>query len=363
MKYILSLIITIVITASSFAQQSSSLVSNFSLNIKNPYILPAYELIKKNKPTVYSSSLSSEMPYDVFDGGATRFNGRKNWTLNKKEIRIGFSATQFLGDLGGKDQIGTDYRLKDLDWPSTSLAINLGYRYRFHSIFATTTSLYVGMLKGDDALTKETYRSARNLSFRAPIIDITQRIDFMIYKKEKVGKRYNVRGLHGFKNRNEQVFVFAGIGIVGFISQAKYQGKWVNLRPLSTEGQGLAGGIKKHLPVTVNVPIGMGFRVGISREWRIGVEATYVKTFSDYIDDVHGSYYDKGLLQAQKGATAAALSDRSGNNQWFGTGQQRGDIQKDSYYYISVILTKNVTYRNYTKTHKHYKLQKGKYKF
>ena len=135
------------------------------------------------------------------------------------------------------------------------------------------------------------------------------------------------------------------------------------MRPLSTEGQGLAGGIKKHLPVTVNVPVGVGFRVGISRQWRIGVEASYVKTFSDYIDDVHGSYYDKGLLQAQKGATAAALSDRSGNNQWFGTGQQRGDIQKDSYYYISVILTKNVTYRNYTKTHKHYKLQKGKYKF
>lgn len=365
MKYILSLFL-VTTTYVSIAQNGSGLQlsSNWSLNNK-PLFNSTSGLFSPKKtfstPNRYDFG---DVPYEVFDGGATRFNGRKNWMLNKKELRFSVCATQFLGDLGGKDQIGTDYRLKDLDWPSTGIGFMIGYRYRFKNLFATTTSISAGLLRGNDNLTHEHYRMERNLSFRAPYLDISQRLEFMIYLKEKVGKRYNIRGLKGFKNRNEQIYVFGGVGLIGFISQANYQGKWYNLRPLSTEGQGLLGGIRKTLPFTATIPMGIGFRVGISREWRIGLEATYVKTFSDYIDDVHGVYYDKNLLAQQKGEIAAALSDRSfGNTQGYAAGQQRGDLQKDSYYYINLVVTRNVTYKNYTKTHKHFKLQKGKYKF
>lgn len=364
MRYYLSLFL-VTITTISFGQSGSSAGLGTNFSFKKALNLPTSSIFAPKRTYKVSDRFSiGEIPYDVLDGGATRFNGRKNWTLNKKELRFSFAVTQFLGDLGGKDQIGTDYRLKDLDWPSTSFAGMFGYRYRFHNLFATTSSISAGLLKGDDALTKEFYRNQRNLSFRAPFIDISQRLEFMIYLKEKVGKRYNIRGLKGFKNRNEQIYLFGGIGVIGFISQAKYQGKWYNLRPLSTEGQGLIGGIKKTLPFTVTVPMGIGFRVGISREWRIGAEATYVKTFSDYIDNVHGVYYNNQLLYEQKGEIAAALADRSyGNTQGYSAGQVRGQPQKDSYYYINIVLTRNVTYKNYTKTHKHFKMQKGKYKF
>ncbi len=363
MKNVLNLILIFTITSISFSQNGSSGLSKYSFNNKKTFSLPRLIIVKEVRKQTFSNPYLYGIPYEVLDGGATRFNGKKNWTLNRKEIRIGLGATQFLGDLGGKDQIGTDYRLKDLDWASTSINAEIGYRYRFKRLFATTTSIHVGILKGDDALTQDPVRNARNLSFRAPFIDVTQRLEFMIYLKEKVGKRYNIKGLHGFKNRNEQIYVFAGVGLIGFMPQAQYQGAWVNLRPLSTEGQGMVGGIANRLPVTVTVPMGIGFRVGISREWRVGIEASYVKTFSDYIDDVHGIYYDKDLLFAQKGEIAYALSDRSGGNQGFGTGMQRGDKQKDSYYHINIIVSRNVTYRNYTKTHRHLKLQKGRYKF
>lgn len=364
MKYYLSLFI-LTITTVSIGQTGASLSLNNGFNFKKNLNIPTPNVFAPKRTYKENNSFNiRELPYDVLDGGATRFNGRKNWTLNKKELRFSFAVTQFLGDLGGKDQIGTDYRLKDLDWPSTSFAGMFGYRYRFHNLFATTTSISAGLLKGDDALTKEQFRNARNLSFRAPFIDIAQRLEFMIYLKEKVGKRYNIRGLKGFKNRNEQIYIFGGVGVIGFIAQAQYQGHWYNLRPLSTEGQGLIGGIKKTLPFTLTVPMGIGFRVGISREWRIGAEATYVKTFSDYIDNVHGVYYNKTLLAQQKGDIAAALSDRSyGNTSGYSAGAMRGQPQKDSYYYINIVLTRNVTYKNYTKTHKHFKMQKGKYKF
>lgn len=62
----------------------------------------------------------------------TNFNTQRNWSLNKKEIMFGIGATQFLGDLGGRDRIGTDYSLRDLDWRSTNLGGMIGFRYRFH---------------------------------------------------------------------------------------------------------------------------------------------------------------------------------------------------------------------------------------
>ena len=47
----------------------------------------------------------------------TNFNTQRNWSLNKKEILFGLGATQFTGDLGGRNQIGKDYSLADIDLP------------------------------------------------------------------------------------------------------------------------------------------------------------------------------------------------------------------------------------------------------
>ena len=68
---------------------------------------------------------------------------------------IGVGATQFLGDLGGRNQIGTGYSLADLDLPSTGYGGMIGYRYRFHPYWATTTSFNIGLLRGDDSQTQE----------------------------------------------------------------------------------------------------------------------------------------------------------------------------------------------------------------
>jgi hypothetical protein len=61
----------------------------------------------------------------------SNFNSQRNWSRNKKEIMFGLGATSFLGDLGGANQIGTDYSLKDIDFPSTGYGGMLGVRYRF----------------------------------------------------------------------------------------------------------------------------------------------------------------------------------------------------------------------------------------
>ena len=372
MRYTLSFFIFFSLSTTIIGQENSVMNFSSSLSLNSSKKSPAdffqNEFSMKRKTPILK--YIEDQPEVNFNTNDTRFNNQKNWTNNRKELRFSFGITQFLGDLGGKDQVGTDYSLKDLDLKSLNYMAMIGYRHRLSKLFATTTSLTFAILKGDDALTTEKYRNARNLKFRAPILELSQRLDFMLYRKEKIGRRYNIRGLKGFKNRNEQVYAFAGVGLVYFAPQGQIVGdnKWYDLRSKSTEGQGLLGGIKKYSPVTVCLPIGLGFRVGISREWRIGLEASYIKTFSDYIDDVHGVYYDNSLLAAQKGPIAAALADRSDKSiddqkTWFVGGQQRGDKQKDAYFFVNVVVTRNITYRSYTKTHRRYKLSKGKYKF
>ncbi len=277
---------------------------------------------------------------------SSNFNSAKNWKMNKKEFIIQGGATQFLGDLGGRDQIGTDYSLVDLDFPSTSFNVGIGYRYRFAPHFATTTLLNIGMLRGSDALTNDRDRNARNLSFRSPIVNLNQRLEWLIFVNEKYGKRYNMKGMKGFGEHHDQVYVFAGIGLAYFNPQAQYNGSWENLRPLKTEGQGLDGGAKVYLPFTATVPIGIGYRRALSGMWRIGIEATYVKTFSDYIDDVHGFYYDPAILATEVSATSAALSNPSVTHpEWFNPGSKRGEPQKDAYFYVNLTFYKNMSYK------------------
>jgi hypothetical protein len=141
-------------------------------------------------------------------------------------------------------------------------------------------------------------------------------------------------------------------------------GAWYKLRPLSTEGQGLPGGPTPYGLCTVTVPFGVGARIGISRMWRLGMEFSYVKTFSDYIDDVHGTYYDADIIGQAKGPIAYELSNPAiGKFNSFDTGLQRGDIQNDAYFYLNVVVSRNVTYRNYSRHIRRMKFKKGRYKF
>lgn len=277
---------------------------------------------------------------------------------------FGFGGTQFLGDLGGRNRIGTDYSLVDMDFPSTSFGGMLGYRYRFHPYWATTTSFNIGMLKGDDALTNEVIRNTRNLHFKSIIIELEQRIEAIVIANEKFGNRYNLsRHSKKMKDHNEQLYLFAGIGVSYFNPKANLNGSWVALRPMKTEGQGLEGGAKETMPITLTIPMGIGYRWGLSRMWRMGIEATYVKTFSDYIDDVSTVYYDPSVLAAQVSPDAAYLSNPSVNNTtWFAPGQQRGDKQKDAYFYLNIVFIRNLTYKDYAKQRKVHQW-KGRYKF
>jgi hypothetical protein len=271
------------------------------------------------------------------DAQHANFNSQRNWSLHKKELQIGIGATQFNGDLGGAEGIGRDYSLKDIDWPSTGVAFWLGYRQRFHPYFATTTSFCVFNLKGDDALSEEPSRNARNLHFRSLGIEVQQRLEFIFAANEKFGSTFNLPGQYSKKSRSQQYYVFGGLGLCYFNPKAQNaDGDWVALRNLRTENQD-----KPYSPLTFTIPMGIGFRMGISKMWRVGLELAYVKTFTDYMDDVSTNYADPSLLSSE----GAYFSNPDSP---YTIGDKRGDPnQKDAYYHMNVVFTRNITYKDY----------------
>ena len=97
------------------------------------------------------------------------------------------------------------------------------------------------------------------------------------------------------------------------------------------------------------IPYGIGVKEAINRYWSVGVEVGIRKTFTDYIDDVSGVYYDNNKLRAARGDMAADLADPSlsylpsgieGNGYQTAAGEVRGHSQhKDAYMFLNVTFS------------------------
>jgi hypothetical protein len=295
----------------------------------------------------------------------TNFNTNRTWQMNAKDIYFGVGASQFLGDLGGRDKVGANYSLADIDFGSTGFSVVAGYRLRFHKYFATTFNVNFALLRGDDKLTGNPYRHTRNLNFRSWTVSYDQRLEFILWSREEVGHRHRVPGLRGYKSKNYRFYLFSGAGFNYFYTQGKLDGTWHGLRAMNTEGQGLEGGPKKYLPITFQIPFGIGFRWGIGAAWTMGLEVSYIKTFSDYIDDVSTDYYDNNAIADAYGQLAADLADQNNgpNPNWTTSGETRGDTkQKDAYFMLNITFAKNLSYKSFGKSRfKRWKVVKAKF--
>ncbi len=281
---------------------------------------------------------------------------------NKKykwEACIGIGATNFLGDLGGANQIGTN-GFKDLEFSLTRPALSGSARYRRGRYWGYHAGFYWGQVSGYDYLTTEKYRHNRNLHFKSNIFELSVVSEFY-FTKERGGHIYKYKKLKGWRHIDMQMYLFGGIGGFWYNPKGSYNGVWIPLQPLGTEGQGLKPGMKKYNRVSVCIPVGVGFKYALNRRWSIGLEAGLRKTFTDYIDDASTVYYDPNeiaLNNGSLGAAAAFFSNPSQNEitpamndgvNPTGFGQQRGDA-KDNDSYMFVHLTVNYKIGKFRKT-------------
>lgn len=262
------------------------------------------------------------------------------WRRMRYEVIYGLGGANFLGELGGANQVGTNF-VRDFEITQTRPLASIAMRYKIMQDLAVKVGLYFAYLHGDDKTTTEQYRRNRNLRFRSPIIEFGPQFEYSIFR-ERIGHQYNLRRIRGIKGFAINTYFFVGLTGFWFNPQGQLDGKWYNLQPLGTEGQGLIPTRKKYSRIQIAIPYGIGFKYGLSRKWAIGIEYGTRKTFTDYIDDVSTTYFDNNLIRENYGDIAAQLADPSEGEypSWTAPGQQRGDAKdKDSYMYMIINLT------------------------
>jgi hypothetical protein len=282
-------------------------------------------------------------------------NKRYRW-----EAGIDVGASNFLGDLGGANRIGTHF-VRDLELALTRPSIGIHMRYRKDRFFGYRANFCYGFVSGDDALTQERYRKNRNLNFKSNIFEFSAIVEFYI-SKERPGHLYNYRKVKGWRHIDLQTYGFLGIGAFYFNPKGQWNSDWHKLRPLRTEGQGIKPGTKMYSRVSVCIPMGIGVKYALNRQWSIGLEYGLRLTFTDYIDDVSTVYYDKNEIgAAQSNPSNAIIAEHFAdpNLQLIpdidgvsvtGVGQQRGDSKhNDSYMFMHVSL--NYKIGRFKKTH------------
>ncbi|MCG9910045.1 MAG: hypothetical protein MH137_01985 [Flavobacteriales bacterium] len=278
---------------------------------------------------------------------------KKKTNMGYFEVYAGVGVTNFLGDLGGANQIGTNFA-KDLDIQATRPVMTIGGRYFYHPWVAQRVSVSYGWLRGDDKWTKEEPRFERNLNFRTPIVEIATAFEVHILRDTPPKNRYQLTGIKPSAKKNIGLYLFAGVG--GFYFNPKGQnlntGEWVNLKPLRTEGQGYIPNRKEYSLWQVSIPMGLGFTYRFDKNWKLGLDLGLRKTFTDYIDDVSTNYVDPAMFNLN-GSPDPALSTYFSSGKYTGqsdglpgsgnvAGQQRGDPKdKDAFMFLTV----NVTYR------------------
>lgn len=304
-------------------------------------------------PTVKKSILISLILCSVLSGFGQYYDffPEDQWKRWRHHIEFGIGTTNFLGDLGGKDAIGTN-DLRDLEWTQFHLAGYLGYRYVIHKYFFGRLNFTYGRLTGDDKLTKESFRQNRNLNFRSNVFELDLMAEFQIRLTNRKGHQHDLKRKNAesgpWRIRASYFSIFGGIGLFHFNPKTNLDGSWVELRPLRTEGQGLPNGPEEYKLWQFNIPLGFNFMLRFDRKWMFGVEVMHRFTFTDYIDDVSTNYYnpyDLALYNDQgTGDIAAYLSNPSLGIANGGLpdivtapGQQRGDPKdNDAYFYVMI---------------------------
>jgi Domain of unknown function (DUF6089) len=221
-----------------------------------------------------------------------------------------------------------DLKARSISFSQSKLMGSLGARYDFSEhitarSYFTLTSLHADDKKGTAGM------QSRNLNFRTKIFDW-----------ELTGQ-YN---LFSFNNKWWTPYVFAGIGIFHYNpSTQDTAGNKVYLQPLSTEGQGFTAGVKNYKLTQFSIPFGFGAEYSMNEDMRLGLEFGFRKVFTDYLDDVSGSYADEATLLTARGQTAVDLAwraDEKGTAPYPVAGTNRGNSKfNDGYYYVAITYT------------------------
>lgn len=237
-------------------------------------------------------------------------------------------VSYYFGDLN------TNYRFNRPNAAGGILA-----RYNFNDRLAFSLSGNYGKIEAYDNESRNPFEFNRNLSFESEIWDASALFEFNFLPY-----------IHGSRDHFFTPYLFGGLSIFNFNPKAVYDGPdaigdvqpgdLVELRDLATEGQ-FKG--EEYFTTTAAFTYGLGIKFDVNYDWSINIHLGARSTYTDYLDDVSGTYPDRTDLQKDRGDLAVYMSsgrslEVDGTTTTLGVqGQQRGDSNdKDFYIFAGV---------------------------
>lgn len=244
------------------------------------------------------------------------------------DIGVNFGASNYLGEIGGKDAIGRNSIL-DMKMEQTKASFGAFHRHRFNEAYGITTSFTFAKIGGSDAISTNPARHDRNLSFENNIYELSTKGEYYFYTIHDVGN-------HGRYWVNFRPYFFGGVGLFYHSPKAELNGTLYNLRPLKTEGQ-----ISEYNSFSVSIPMGMGFYFTYKNRYRLGFEMAYRKTFTDYLDDISNQYAEFDDLPNELSVELSNRNDELENSDStvdpknYAPGNKRGDPKNNDSFLTS----------------------------
>ena len=233
--------------------------------------------------------------------------------------QVGWEAGGWVGVANYFGDLNTGMRFDGLGPAGGGIA-----RYNFNNRVCLKFSGNYSRISAADANSDNVFEQARNLSFRADVLDFSSQFEFNFLP-------YN----HGSRDEFFTPYLALGFNVVNFTPEAELDGEWIELQQLGTEGQ-FSG--DEYSSTVAGFLVGAGMKVDLSYRWSLNFELRLNAPFTDYLDDVSTVYGDIDEIENIRGPEAAALSDRSiliegvNDGQIGRPGRQRGDSTKSDTY-------------------------------
>lgn len=280
-------------------------------------------------------------------------------TLQTKAQRWFKTSSLEFGLMGGMSHYSGDLTQSFLETKGLKPSVGIITRYTPSERFTFRLSAQYGSLEGrDDWYEDPNSPNRRNLSFRSNLWDFTSAVEInlvpMVAKKSSGVYPYIFTGASVFRFNPEAQFIYEpGSAMESYLTPQLYgqladrDGEYVELQPLGTEGQETTefNDRKRYALTQIAIPVGGGLKFKMNHKWTLGVEYGVRFTFTDYIDDVSGTYVEPVRLNSQYGAMSAAMSNRSPQFEAATLeGTPRGNPNKNDVYGLLGI---SLTYRLY----------------
>jgi hypothetical protein len=151
-------------------------------------------------------------------------------------------------------------------------AFGVLFRYSTNYRYAFRGGINRGLISANDAHSGEADQIERNLNFRS-----------YIYEAHAIAEFNFVEYRIGHDRYKFTMFVFAGLAGFYFDPQVYSANSYWSVHGLQTEG-------KSYSKVQISVPFGVGIKWSVTDKIGLGLEWGPRHTFTDYLDDVSGTY-------------------------------------------------------------------------